>query len=238
MGYALDLVIVAIIVITIWFGYKNGFIKTVMSALSFFIALVVAFTFRQALSDRIMQLPLVDGVRDTVKQEFINLAPKGSEADEFDSEKLIEEKPEGFGLILKIAGIDEDEIKAKYETWKEQDTEKAADMLVEYVAEPIMEGLASIVSFLSLFAITMIVLRIIIFLLDYLFKLPVLKQANKLLGTALGVLLGLFRAYVFGAIITLLMPVIQTNNPNLAIGNSFIFNFFYGNANLLINFFK
>ena len=238
MGYAFDLVIVAIIGVTVWFGHKNGFIKTMMSALSFFIALIIAFSFQQSLSDRIMKTFFVDGVKNNIRAEFVNLAPKGSSDDGYDSEKLVEEKPEGFLTLLKIAGVDEIDISTKYETWKKQGTEKAADLMVEYVAEPIMKSLAGIASFIILFVAAMLALRLVVYILDNIFKLPILKQANKLLGTALGVLLGLFRAYVFGAAVTLLLPVLQANNPKFEIGSSFIFNFFYGNANLLIKFFQ
>ena len=45
MSAILDILIVVIIGVTIGFAVKNGFVKTVLSAASFLIALVVAFLF-------------------------------------------------------------------------------------------------------------------------------------------------------------------------------------------------
>ena len=238
MGYLFDIVIAAILGLTIWFGFKKGFIKTVLSALSFFIALVLAFSFQPKLSDKINEMPIVDSVRETIREEFIKLAPTDKNEQGFDSEKLISEKPEGFMTILNIAGIEENDIKTKFEGWKKQGTEKAADALVSYIAEPIIKGLVSVVSFAIIFFVSLLLLRLLVLLLDNVFRLPVLKQANQVLGVALGVFLGLFRAYLFGAAVTLLLPIIQSKNTSFILGDSFIFRFFYGDANILIGFFK
>ena len=112
MGYLFDLIILAILGLTIWFGFKKGFIKTVLSALSFFIALVIAFSFQAKLSEKINEIPMIDNVRKTVREEFIKLAPTNNNEQGFDSEKLVNEKPDGFKTILKIAGVDEKDIKA------------------------------------------------------------------------------------------------------------------------------
>ncbi|MPN47667.1 hypothetical protein SDC9_195271 [bioreactor metagenome] len=140
--------------------------------------------------------------------------------------------------ILNIAGIKENDIKTKFEGWKKQGTEKAADALVSYIAEPIIKGLVSVVSFAIIFFVSLLLLRLLVLLLDNVFRLPVLKQANQVLGVALGVFLGLFRAYLFGAAVTLLLPIIQSKNTSFILGDSFIFRFFYRDANILIGFFK
>ena len=238
MGYLFDLIILAILGLTIWFGFKKGFIKTVLSALSFFIALVIAFSFQAKLSEKINEIPMIDNVRKTVREEFIKLAPTNNNEQGFDSEKLVNEKPDGFKTILKIAGVDEKDIKAKYEGWKKQGTEMAADTLVSYVADPIIKSVVSVVSFAIIFFVSLLLLKLMVYVLDNIFRLPVLKQANKVLGVALGVFLGLFRAYVFGAAVTLLLPLIQSKNTSFLIGDSFIFRFFYEDANILIGFFK
>lgn len=238
MGYLFDLVIAVILGLTIWFGFKKGFIKTVLSALSFFIALVLAFSFQPKLSEKIYELPMVDGVRISIREEFIKLAPTNKSEQSFDSEKLVNDKPEGFMTILKIAGIDENDIKVEFESWKKQGTEMAADALVSYVADPIIKSLVSVVSFAIIFFVSLLLLKLLVLLLDNIFRLPVLKQANQVLGVALGVFLGLFRAYLFGAAVTLLLPIIQSNNTSFVVGDSFIFRFFYGDANILIGFFK
>ena len=40
-----DIVVIAIVIIAIFMGYKKGFIKTLFGVLSFFIAIAITFTF-------------------------------------------------------------------------------------------------------------------------------------------------------------------------------------------------
>ena len=53
MNAVLDIIIVCIIIFCVFIGYKNGFVKTVMSFLSFVIAFIMARTFSQSLSSYI-----------------------------------------------------------------------------------------------------------------------------------------------------------------------------------------
>ncbi|HBL83514.1 MAG: hypothetical protein A2Y17_10780 [Clostridiales bacterium GWF2_38_85] len=237
MGYAFDIAIVAIIIVTVVLGYKHGFIKTVLSALSFFIALIVAFSLQPKLSEYVIKMPFVDNIRESIRDQFIEMSPLSGE-DQYNPELLFEDKPEAFVKLLNIIGIEQDDLNEKYNSWKSDAEVNAADMLVEYVANPLITSIVSIISFIILFIVTIIVLKILIFILDKIFRLPILKQANKALGFVVGIILGVFRAYVFGAAVTLILPLVQSNNPGLSVADSFIFRFFYGDANILLNFFK
>ena len=237
MGYAFDIAILAIIIITIALAYKNGFIKTVLSALSFFIAIIVAFSLQPKVSDIVIKMPFVDTIRESVRDKFIEMSPLAGE-NEYNPDLLFEDKPEAFVTMLEIVGINQEELSTQFNEWKADTTVNTADMLVEYVANPLIKSAVSIISFIAIFVAAIIVLKILIFILDKLFRLPILKQANKALGFLIGIILGVFRAYIFGAIVTLIIPLIQSNNQNILIGNSVIFRFFYGDANILLNFFK
>lgn len=58
------------------------------------------------------------------------------------------------------------------------------------------EAIASVVSFFLLFVLFSVIVRLITHALDRFCKLPVLRQANKLLGFALGVVIGLLYAQI------------------------------------------
>ena len=60
MSIIIDLIIVAILGLSIFFGYKNGLTKCVIKILSFVIALVVAAVFFKPVSNFIIDKTLID----------------------------------------------------------------------------------------------------------------------------------------------------------------------------------
>lgn len=62
-------------------------------------------------------------------------------------------------------------------------------------------AIAGVISFVLLFIFFMAIVKLVTYLLDRFCKLPVLKQANKLLGFALGLVIGL----IWAQILTLLL---------------------------------
>ena len=95
------------------------------------------------------------------------------------------------------------------------------DETVSQISSTISNKIATVVSciiaFLILFAVSMILLTVLAFLLDKLCLLPVIKQANKLLGTLFGVLCGAFHVFAASTIITLVLYLIGTSNQDLSL---------------------
>ena len=50
-----DIVVIAIVIIAIFMGYKKGFIKTLFGVLSFFIAIAITFTFYKPVMELIKE---------------------------------------------------------------------------------------------------------------------------------------------------------------------------------------
>lgn len=69
--------------------------------------------------------------------------------------------------------------------------------------------------------------------LDKLTDLPILRQANKLLGLVAGVVLALLRVWLFCAVVQLLLPCADTLGLGIVShidpANTFLFKFFYEN---------
>ena len=63
------------------------------------------------------------------------------------------------------------------------------------------DELASVIAFFLLFVFFMLVVKLVTFLLDRLCRLPVLKQANRLLGFCLGLIIGFFYAQLLSVIL-------------------------------------
>lgn len=100
-----------------------------------------------------------------------------------------------------------------------------ANVTAEFIAKLIIY----IACFIGLFIVFVIVLKLLDHFFDLLNKLPGLKQANKLLGAILGLVLALFIVWIGFSIITLLgaTPVGTKLLENIS-GNKFL-SFLYNN---------
>ena len=144
-----DLIIIAIIALCTFLGYKQGLVKAAIKILSFFIAIIVALILYKPLSNIVINNTEID---DNIKNTIIEkIKPEGVEQD---AEVSIEE-----GLTKKIIG--------------------EADNTVEEIANAFSVKLIEISVLLILFIIIKIVLRFITALTDLITNLPILKQINK-----------------------------------------------------------
>jgi Colicin V production protein. len=79
----------------------------------------------------------------------------------------------------------------------------------------VTDVLANIISFALIFAAAMLVLSIITWILDLIFKLPVLKAANTLLGLIFGVVCALVLAWLMGMVSIYLIGAMSSIYPEL-----------------------
>ena len=81
MGAVLDILIVVIAGLTVFFAVKNGFVKTVLSAASFIISLIVAFTLVGTVRDAFLDSALAGSVREAVNASITSFVTDGGETE-------------------------------------------------------------------------------------------------------------------------------------------------------------
>ena len=205
MNAVLDIIVVIIAFVTIYFAVKNGFVKTLLSASSFLIALILTVALLSPVKNAFLQSSFGEGVRDRVESSIEEMLVKNGIED---VEQLLEEdgKANDFARLLDKAGIGDKELDEKITQWK---TETGADLrerLIDYIADPVVNALVTVAAVALLFFGSLILLKITAYVLDKACRLPVLKTANKLLGLLLGILLALVRIYLFCVLVRLLLP--------------------------------
>ena len=232
MGAVLDILIVVIAGLTVFFAVKNGFVKTVLSAASFIISLIVAFTLVGTVRDAFLDSALAGSVREAVNASITSFVTDGGDTEG--------ELPE-FLTKLEFIGVDKTELEEKWNAWRQENTESLKTELVNFVSEPVIYSVSTLIAFLLLFIGTSLVLKILTYLLDRLTDLPVLRQANKALGLVAGVVLAVLRIYLFCAAVRLLIPCAETLEISLISSirpeNTFLFRLFCEN-NLFWYFFS
>jgi len=192
-----DLIIIGIILLFTFLGYKRGLVKLALGLLTFFIAIAIAFTIYKPVANFLIEKTGIDdAIRSAVTAKIL---PEGmTDTSEID---LSQSLPK---VIL-----------------------QGSSNTVASIATSISRTLIETVCLLAIFIILKIVLKFITLLADLIAKLPILKQFNELGGTIYGVLEGIFIVLVALAVISLVAPLIDTSileYINKSIIGSFIYN--------------
>lgn len=181
MVFAIDLIIIAVILLFTFLGYKRGLIKVAIKLCTFFIAILLAFVLYKPVANLVIEKTNID---ESIETSITNkiLPEGGTKEDEVDSS-------------LSIPNI----------------VKKNSQNTVQSVAKAFSTTLIEVVCLLVIFIVAKIALKFVTFLADLIAKLPILKQFNKLGGTIYGILEGLFIVFAGFAIISLISPMIDTS---------------------------
>lgn len=234
MGYVIDILLIAIIALSVYFSVKKGFIRTVMGTVSLLLALILTLAFYEPVKEKITNSGIVDDFKTSVSVKLSEIE-KTNEGN-FDAESLMDNKPSEFVELLDNFGIDYNELKLQYDNWVSNSVEDIHEKLINAIITPIIDLLASGLAFVGLFIVFFFALKLATFLLDKICTLPILKQANEILGFVAGALNGVLSVLVVSAIIVLLTPYLKTKGIDIDPNDSFVFKFFSNELNIVLNF--
>ena len=215
MSIIIDLIIVAIIAISVLFGYKKGLTKCLIKIFSFIIALIVAAIFFKPVSNFVIQKTEID---ENIKQAVINVVEKDVEED---------------GKVKEDSNLPKAMVNYINDTVQNA-VNDAKMAVVQNVAETISTAAINVGAAVILFIVARIILLVITAITDILTDLPVLKQIDKAGGIAYGLVKALLIIFIIFAVISLISPAIENTGIISAINKSFIASKLYDN-NLLLN---
>lgn len=184
MFILVDLIVVGIIALFTFLGYKQGLVKAAIKILSFFIAIIVALVLYRPISNAIINNTQIDeNITNTIMEK---ITPEGiSSKDEVEMTD---------NLAIKLVG--------------------EATSTIEEISNAFAIKLIEVCVLLLLYIVIKIALRFILALTDIITKLPLIKQINKLGGTIYGVVKGVIMVYVILGVIYLVEPIINKNVSN------------------------
>jgi uncharacterized membrane protein required for colicin V production len=203
MGIIVDLVVILVVVLFIFIGYKQGLIKSAVKILSFFIAIIIALMLYKPVSGFLINnTPLGESIRNGI----VNSIPL----------------PEGVSP--------EDEVDI-VNTLPNMIIEEGRGRVID-VAQDIMVQIIETGTLIVLFIIIKFGLRFVTVLTDLITKLPILKQFDKTGGIVYGAFRGVMIVLVIFALISVFAPMISENTIN-KIEKSWIGSSIYNNNILL-----
>lgn len=215
MGIIVDLIIIAVVLLFIFLGYKKGLTGSLIKLLSFAIAVVVALMFYKPLAKAIIDNTVID---DNIHSAIVETLNKN------ETVQSEENKKENTNLIQNI----EDNIKKQ--------ADQAKNEIIEQTANEATQTVVYAGSLLVLFVGARIALMIVSIFVKQVTKLPIIKQVDKTGGIIYGLVEGIVIVYVVLAVISLLSVVISNNVVATAVEDSYIGSLLYNN-NIILKFF-
>lgn len=192
----IDVILVLLVVLCCADGYRKGFAHSFLGLAGFIIALVVAALFSQAVSGWIKDQFVEDAVENVI-EENITAA--------FDESGSLEAGEKLFAAVDRfIFGTGQDP--QPYVDQIEQQGSGAIASVSAELARAVSAPLCDTLAFLLLFLAALIAIKILTAILDGIFKLPLLKQANKLAGLLFGAVAGGLYAMLLSRILISLLP--------------------------------
>ena len=219
MGIIVDLILVLVLLIFTFCGYKKGLTGSLLKLLSFVIAIVIAIALYKPVASYVNKNTQID---DKIKSSIVDIFDKQEERPQTEEEN--EDNKEGIkGIIFKE--ISED-IK---NTASEAKTE-----IVNKSAEKITETVINIGAGIVIYLAARLILVVISFFIKGITELPVIKQVDKTGGIIYGFAQGMLIIYVVLGIISLIALAAPESSIVTAITKSAIGGMLYNN-NLILN---
>lgn len=214
IGIIIDIILLLTVVLCARKGHKDGFAKTLVSFMGFFIALVVATTVCTPLATLTYNTVAAKPVETTV-QNFLD--EKVDQYGELDGSALLYAFEESYDewpdLWKKSAngGPSETIRNILNKEGKEINTQNVAHQFSESIVKPVLVPTLSAVCFIVTFIIILIICKVLAKSLKLVNKIPLLGGVNAFLGGLLGVLKGI----IFVLIINWALVMLVGENGSL-----------------------
>ena len=201
MAYLIDVILCVLILLVVLLYTKRGAVKSLYGLISTAVAALAAFLLGPA-AGLMWIAPLMGGVEnglsrsgavyDTVYSTMHKAAEVATGV--IDIESMINGIPEAMSSLLVRLGVDLEGLVEKFSLTpaKEADLQE----LAAQIAGPIVEYVSKSIGVVLLFVIVALLMRLLKGLILPLMKLPVLKQADRLLGFVVGVVCAFIYTWV------------------------------------------
>ena len=120
---------------------------------------------------------------------------------------------------------------------KKEIKDLGAKNIGEYVSKELTKTIINAISYVIVFIVASIILNIVIVAFDVFAKLPVINEANKLAGVAIGFVLGLVVVWLLGLAVTALAGTEPGQQVMRQISDSSVLSWIYENNPLMKIFF-
>lgn len=220
MAILLDLIVIAIILLSTFLGYKKGLIGVAFKIISFFIAIIITLVLYKPVTNFIIENTTWDETIETTIYQKV----AGTPVEE--GEKIDKEETDLPGVVVNYInnGID-------------NTVNQTKENIAQMVAQNLSQSLIQILTMVSIFIITKLLLLFAKVILEAISELPIIKQFNESGGIIYGILRGFIIIYIILALASFILPMINQTTILVHIEHSIITKFLYNHNLILMLFF-
>jgi uncharacterized integral membrane protein len=199
MSFLFDVILLAIVALCTWRGYKSGILVTALGIVAIIISLVVGNVFAKAYSSEFAGIlePFASGLVDDSISEVTGLktAEDGKTTEETEQVELVSERADADVYTVSYeALINMGIAKAPAEKIAEEtaaDSEEVNQSMTAALTENLCERIAFVAVFAVIFILTAIVFVVVENIADLKFRLPGAEKVNVIAGCVLGAVKGI-----------------------------------------------
>lgn len=214
MSYVIDIIIIAILALCVFLGYKRGLTKSAIKILSFVLSIVIAFILFKPISNVIINKTQID---DNIKKAVVQVVQ-----DDINEEGKVEEDS---NLPQSMVNYINKQITKSVEETKQTAVNTAAEQISKLAVNAMV--------LILVFVVARIILIFVNILSELLTSLPVIKQVDKTGGIIYGLLEAFIIISFIFAIISLISPMIEKTSLVTMINKSILGSALYNNNIIL-----
>ena len=191
----LGIAVFVILLLFVWMGYKRGFIKEIVSFFFVFLSLSLAWALNPYINEFLVQkTPIYSTIQETCANFVQSQGEEDAEYETDSTGDLIDS--------LKLPDLLRKNLEENNnaETYAELSVNTLTGYISGYLAKTVINGLSYVLAYI----LSTIVIRLIVYVLNLIAGLPVLKTANKLTGGVVGLLKGIVFVWIALLVVTVL----------------------------------
>ncbi len=225
MAYLVDIILGILILLVVLLYTKRGAVRSLYGLISAVVSAVAAFLLGPGVGLKFFA-PMMGGLEDTVYDTLYKAAKAAEGA--IDIEAMVNGIPEGLSGLMSRLGIDFAALVEKFSLTPAKEAD--LKVLAAQIAEPIVAYTSKAIGIVLVFALAAFLMFLLKGLILPLMKLPVLKQADRLLGFVLGAVCAFIYAWVLCIAVSAAVEVGFLGDKTALVASvadsSFLFRFF------------
>ncbi len=210
----IDLAFVALIVVSVIDGRKKGFVKMLLSFAATILSWLIAAELSQPIALWANESFVHGWISSSIENAIASSLGNGTNA-------IIEAIPDYIANAADIAGVSLQNLAIQLSNVV--DSAQAAEKIYTVVESTFVIPAIRIVAFFIVYAVAERILAVLIGVVNKLFKLPIIKSFNRLLGGAAGALKGLIAVAALCLVLSFITMIAPETDFTFAAGQSMIY---------------
>lgn len=187
MAYIIDIILIAVFAFTVAFAIKKGFAKIVLNLAATVLSYIAAYVLGKPAAELLYD-KAVRGMIEKSLAEKIEKSPAGDVITQ--TKALIESLPEGLLKLAEKMGFN---TTAAVESVNKANitSSEISIAVTDSVLKPMVIVLLTILCSIIIFIVASVIFGFLAKLINKVFKMPLVKNVNRLLGGVVGIIQGI-----------------------------------------------